>query len=163
MREKIALAVCWLTVAVVAGLSYLFAVRHNPEVVAEPVPVAVRGASNPPPTLPAVPPVANLTEHPAPSPAVPPAEADRGRIVFGQQGCTTCHSIGGSGNPRHPLEGTGARWNAEELRQWICGTGVAAEKLSAAVRGRKQRYQDLPAEDLKLLVVYLSGLTQVEK
>lgn len=163
MRERVALAVCWLTVAVVAGLSYLFAVRHNPEVVAKPVPGGARGPTNSLTALPAIPSATNLVELPAPSPGVPPAEADRGRIVFGQQGCTTCHSVAGSGNPRHPLDGTGARWNAEELRQWIGGTGVVADKISAAVRGRKQRYQALPAEDLKVLVAYLSSLRPVEK
>lgn len=83
--------------------------------------------------------------------------------MFGQQGCTTCHSIAANGNPRHPLDDTGARWNVEELRQWVCGTGIAETKLSNAVRGRKQRYQSLPAEDMKALVEYLSGLKREEK
>ncbi len=163
MRQKIALAVCWLTVAVVAGLSYLFAVRHNPQAVAGPVPGVVVGTTDPAPPLPVGASTTNLTEAPKPSPAGLSPEADRGRIVFGQQGCATCHSVAGSGNPRHPLDGTGVRWNAEELRQWICGTGAVADKISAAVRGRKQRYQALPAEDLKALVAYLSSLRSAEK
>jgi mono/diheme cytochrome c family protein len=119
-------------------------VRHNPDTaVAPPDP----GESNQ---------VVAATD---PSPVVNP-DLERGRTIYGQQGCATCHAIAGSGNPRHPLDSTGDHWTTEELPHWILGTGVAADELSTAVRRRKQRYQNLPPEDLKALVSFLSSLKE---
>ena len=154
MREKIALAVCVLALVVVVALSFVFAVRHTPETVAAP-PVSAG-----PPLEPAATDPAESNQTVAATDPGPVANADlgRGRKIYGQQGCATCHAIAGSGNPRHPLEGTGDRWTTEELAHWILGTGVAAGELSPAVRRRKQRYQSLPPEDLGALVGYLSSL-----
>lgn len=80
----------------------------------------------------------------------------RGRQVYTEQGCTTCHAVGGVGNPRSALDRAGSRWDAAELRDWITGTGVAADMLSPAIVKRKERYAALPATDLNALVAYLS-------
>lgn len=77
--------------------------------------------------------------------------------MFREQGCTSCHAVGGAGNPRHALDGVGARLNREELRAWTTGTGVAAERLSAMVLRRKQRYQELPDAELSALLDYLAA------
>lgn len=136
MRERIALLVCWLTLGMVAGLSWLFAVRHNPE-------------------SPRTPPVAPIA-----APVLPPrpvAANETGARLFREQGCTSCHALGGAGNPRYPLDGVGARRSRDELRAWTTGTGLAAERLSPMVVRRKERYQDLPDADMAALVEYLSA------
>jgi mono/diheme cytochrome c family protein len=132
MRERIALLICWLTVVLVAGLSWLFAVRHNPAG-APAAPVAPRAV------LPAV------------------AAYEDGARVFREQSCTSCHALGGAGNPRHGLDGVGARLNREELRMWTTGTGAAADKLSPMVARRKLRYQELPEAEMSALLDYLAA------
>ncbi|HVR34374.1 MAG TPA: c-type cytochrome [Methylomirabilota bacterium] len=156
MREMIARTVAILAVCVVAALSYLFARLHNAPAPSQP------GASSAEVSRPADPGGdTNRVEAPA------SAEADtgelrqaleRGREVYLREGCATCHSIAGAGNPRYPLHGTGSHWEPEELEAWITGTGLATEFLSPAVVRRKQRYQSLPEADLKAMVAYLSGL-----
>ncbi|HEY0946105.1 MAG TPA: cytochrome c [Opitutaceae bacterium] len=150
MREIIARLVCMLTVGVVVGLSLLFAAAHNPR---SPAPgVQTPAITSPPP--PAAPPM--------PAPASPsPATAEkaaRGRAVYAQQGCATCHAVGGVGNPRHPLDGVGSRRDDAQLHAWVTGTGAAAETLSGPVLKRKQRYQQLPPGDLEALIDYLATL-----
>ena len=81
-----------------------------------------------------------------------------GRVVYGRNGCATCHSIAGEGNPRYPLDGTGDRWEPEDLRGWVTGTGIAADLLNDGIRRRKQRYANLPEPDLSALVAYLATL-----
>lgn len=137
------------------ALSYQFAVRHNPEcAVATQDSVEGRGKAGPPDTAESN----RESATPGPIPATDFPDFERGRTLFGRQGCATCHSIDGIGNPRHPLDGTGDRWTTDELPHWILGTGEATAELSAAVRRRKQRYQKLPPEDLNALVGYLSSL-----
>lgn len=159
MREKIAIAVCVLALVVVIALSFVFAVRHNPET-ATATPVSAGPPPEPAPTEPAE--SNQVVAATDPSPVVNP-DLERGRTIYGQQGCATCHAIAGSGNPRHPLDGTGDRWTKEELTHWILGTGVATDELSPAVRRRKQRYQSLPPEDLNALVTYLSSLKEAKE
>jgi len=164
MRERIAIGVCLLVLTVLVALSYLFAVRHNPDAAAAAVPVS--GADVAPTTgAPAMPvettPLrepGRATIDPTPIPGVAGAEAERGRALFVQHGCATCHSIAGAGNPRNPLDGVGSRRDAEAMRDWILGTGAAAGQLPVTVRRRKERFQQLPAEDLNALVAYMASL-----
>lgn len=144
MREIIARLVCVLTVCVVVVLSLLFASAHNPRAAAP---------TSPPVAAPAPP----APRPPQPSPATA-GKIARGREVYTQQGCATCHAIGGVGNPRHPLDGVGSRHDEAQLRAWVTGTGAAAEALSGPVLKRKQRYQQLPPEDLEALIDFLTTL-----
>ena len=167
MRELIARLICFLALAVVIALALLFAVRHNstrtvPGAIAVNQPVTSNAAvatRGPEPlsatrvTTPAATPVSTNQAGSATS-------ADRGREIFAQQKCMSCHSIEGSGNPRYPLDATGARWQPEELREWITGTGVAAERLSSTIIRRKQRYRELSEAEINSLVQYLSTLKQ---
>lgn len=143
MRELIARAVCFVTMVLVIVLAHVFASRHNPPVV----------SLSPPPSRPVAPPAPLVMPSPPPT-----AQVTRGRAVYADQGCATCHAIAGEGNPRHPLDGVGARYGTAELRQLITGSGAASAQLPAAVLRRKQRYQSLPAEDLDALVNYLTTL-----
>lgn len=158
MRENIAKLVAGLTVAVVVGLSLLFAIRHNP------------GAAASAPTRPEIAPGpaakvpdggALRPESPkdvAPVAAPPPELVARGRAVYEQQNCAVCHSISGEGNPRAPLDDVGARHSAAELQAWITGSGVAAEVLAPAIVRRKQRYLSMPASDMDALIGFLATL-----
>lgn len=92
------------------------------------------------------------------SPEVASLDIERGRALYAQHGCATCHSIAGAGNPRNPLDGVGSRLDAEAMREWILGTGAAAGQLPVTVRRRKERFQKLPAEELDVLVSYMVSL-----
>jgi len=157
MREIIARGVCIFTVGVVVALSLIFASEHNP-----PVQPVVSDTTILEPTDAAAPLAQSTSDgaiknQPA-APALSTEEMEHGRAVYIAQKCATCHSIAEEGNPRNPLDGVASRWDASELRDWITGTGVAAEVLSAAVVKRKQRYENIPAADLNALVAYLSRL-----
>jgi mono/diheme cytochrome c family protein len=108
-------------------------------------------------------PVAETT----PEPGVPPAAGTedvsrqapraamiaRGRAVYVEQRCGVCHSIGGEGNTRSPLDGVGARLTEKEIRLWI----VAPQEMNPAVRKRPFR---LSEDDLNALVAYLTASSQ---
>jgi mono/diheme cytochrome c family protein len=148
MREMMARVMCVLAGVMVIALSALFAVRHN------------RAAPGPDLHEPA-----SATPRPAATPAAPeptpppvdPSRMARGREVFGREHCGSCHAFGGDGNPRRPLDGVGTRLQPAELRAWITGTGVAERQLSPATVRRKQRYTEMPAEDLEKLIEYLQS------
>ena len=160
MRELIARLICFLALAVVTILALLFAVRHNST---RSVPLTMTGTNSTSATdaftssarqpLPAIPATTNQS-------AESTSSTDRGREVFAQEKCMSCHSIQGSGNPRYPLDSAGVRWQPEELRGWITGTGIAADRLSSIVIRRKQRYRELSDPDMNALVFYLSTLKQ---
>jgi mono/diheme cytochrome c family protein len=148
MREMMARVMCVLAGVMVIALSALFAVRHNraapgPDL-HEPAPATPRPAATP------------AAPEPTPPP-VDPSRMARGREVFGREQCGSCHAFGGGGNPRRPLDGVGTRLQPAELRAWITGTGVAEGQLSAATVRRKQRYTEIPADDLDALIVYLQS------
>jgi mono/diheme cytochrome c family protein len=44
----------------------------------------------------------------------------RGRMLFHDQGCATCHTVGALGPPRAPdLSHVGSEYSAEYLRSWL--------------------------------------------
>lgn len=136
MREQIARLVCVLSLALVIALALVFAVRHN-----SPVP-------SPPP------PVAPDHTHQR-STAASSAQIARGKALFTDLECASCHSFRGQGSPRRPLDDISSQRSPAELSAWITGTGVAASSLSPAVLRRKERYQSLSPDDLSALVVFL--------
>lgn len=158
MREIIARIVCFFTVGVVVALSLLFARVHNPP--ASAVAAPLQSAS--PPGLP--PPIAAVPAATLATPLAPATDAlARGRAVYSELGCASCHSIAGNGNPRNPLDGVGDRRDAAALEAWITGTGAATDELAPAVTKRKQRYRDVAPDDMAALVKYLSSLVGVRK
>lgn len=138
MRELIAKGVFILTMSVVLGLAGIFAVQHNP------------GVGN----LVAAP---AFTGSPASAktPEVSATAIARGRTLFVEQACATCHSFEGEGNPRYPLDSVSERLKPAEVREWITGTGPAKEELPVSIAKKKQRYLKLTAEDLNALALYL--------
>lgn len=83
---------------------------------------------------------------------------ETGRQIFKQKNCFRCHSIAGAGNPRYPLDGVGASYNTNELRDWIIGADNVRDMLPAHVFKLKQSYSELSDDDLKSLIEYLQSL-----
>lgn len=79
------------------------------------------------------------------------AHAD-GRQVYESQGCAMCHSVAGSGNRRHPLDGVGGRLSRDDIRTWI----VAPQEMQPGIR--KKAYDSLPKGELEALLDYLQTL-----
>jgi mono/diheme cytochrome c family protein len=90
---------------------------------------------------------------PAAAPAGEATPVAGGRRVYDREGCAMCHSIAGQGSRRVPLDGVGGRLGREEIRKWI----VAPQEMKPGVK--KEPYR-LDAQDLDLLVEYLSTLKQ---
>lgn len=80
------------------------------------------------------------------------ALVERGLVVYREQKCQACHSIGGVGNRRAPLDGVGARLDTAALRKWIVTPQVMNPKV------RKRAFDRLPKGDVDALVAYLKSL-----
>ena len=144
MRELTAKLICLFALAVVTALTWLFAVRHNPSSPSTPRPQEMTAASQ--------------TSLPPEPPAGPASESQETSFnIFRAQGCASCHSLAGTGNPRSPLDGAGQRLSREEFRDWITGSGSASNELSAFIIKRKERYRTLPESDMNALVELLSN------
>lgn len=170
MRELIANLVSVAALCIALGSSFVFAVRHNAVVpaasdkvdqstIAQPLPSTL--ATSAPTPVASVPPPAMTSV-----PAVPNSGQDSagiGRESFKNRGCSTCHSIAGTGNPHLPLDGVGSRWTAEQLHAWVTGSGFAAERLPASVARRKQQYTRIPQEEMDALIGFLSDLKTVQR
>jgi mono/diheme cytochrome c family protein len=137
MREHWARMIAMLTGAMVVLLSAGFALLQNP-----------------PGTAPAAPAPASVAM------ALDPQAVARGRQVFEAQGCMRCHSVGGEGSPRSPLDDSAARLDAAQLLAFTVGSESAADRLSPRTLAAKRTYQQLPAENLDALVAYLQSLVQ---
>jgi mono/diheme cytochrome c family protein len=122
----------WLagaTAAVVVGLSAVFAIARNP---------------------------ADTSAATAAPRAAADAQVAAGRTAFERLNCMNCHSVAGKGNPANPLDGVGARLDAQAMRDWTLGQGSAADKLSAGAKRQKAPAAADP--DLPALLAYLASL-----
>jgi mono/diheme cytochrome c family protein len=137
MREHWARMIAMLTGTIVVLLSAVFALLQNP-----------------PGTAPAAPAPAAVEM------ALDPEVVARGREVFEEQNCMRCHSVGGEGSPRSPLDHSAARLDAVRLLAFTVGSESVADALGRRTLAAKQPYQQLPAEDLDALVDYLQSLVQ---
>ncbi len=86
------------------------------------------------------------------------ASVERGMKVYEEQKCALCHSIGGKGNQKGPLDGVAAKLSAAEIRQWLVDPKAMAEKAKATRKPPMKAYAHLPAADLDALVAYLQTL-----
>jgi mono/diheme cytochrome c family protein len=80
------------------------------------------------------------------------AQVERGKAVYKEQNCATCHAIGGVGNKRSPLDGVGTKLNEDTIRKWI----VSPRDINPTVR--KKGFSSLSKADLDALVAYLRTL-----
>jgi mono/diheme cytochrome c family protein len=86
----------------------------------------------------------------------------KGKMVYeaAMPKCKTCHSIGGVGNAKGPLEGTGAKYKPEEIKAWLRTPKEMTEKHNAARKPVMPAYPPDKINDAALdaLVAYLSSL-----
>jgi mono/diheme cytochrome c family protein len=81
----------------------------------------------------------------------------QGEKVFADQKCTLCHSVGGKGNTKGPLDGVGSKLSADDIRAWITDAKGMTAKTKATRKPEMKAYT-LPKEDVDELVAYLSEM-----
>jgi mono/diheme cytochrome c family protein len=92
--------------------------------------------------------------------AAPAAAQDakaRGEKVYADQKCSLCHSIGGKGNAKGPLDDVGSKLSPDEIRAWITDAKGMTAKTKSPRKPEMKAYT-LPKEDVDGLVAYLSSL-----
>lgn len=87
-----------------------------------------------------------------------PALVEKGQALFTKNRCTLCHSVAGKGNAKGPLDTTGDKNTAADLRKWLTEPAEMAKKANAARKPPMPAYGKLPAADLDALVAYLGSL-----
>lgn len=137
MRERLAELVSALVVSILFLLSAAFARSQNPSMPRE----------SGEPTLPVGGAGAGVV-----------TDTVAGRDVYARLGCSRCHSIGGVGNPRAPLDGVGGRRTPEEIRAWTVGSAALQDSLPPAAFRAKQQFATVPPAELNALVAYLAAL-----
>lgn len=80
-----------------------------------------------------------------------------GQKLFADQKCTLCHSIGGKGNPKGPLDDVGSRLSADDIRAWLADAKGMTAKTKAPRKPEMKAYT-LPKGDVDALVAYLSAM-----
>ena len=80
-----------------------------------------------------------------------------GQKAYTSQKCSVCHSIGGTGNKKGPLDGIGSKLPADQIRQWITNAPEMSAKANA-IRKPAMKAYTLPKEELDGLVAYLASL-----
>jgi mono/diheme cytochrome c family protein len=79
--------------------------------------------------------------------------------VYTDQKCAMCHSIAGKGNVKGPLDEVGAKYKAEELRQWMVDPAAMTAKHKAERKpAMPAKYAALAKDDLDALVAYMASL-----
>ena len=83
--------------------------------------------------------------------------AAQGEKLFIDQKCTLCHSIGGKGNVKGPLDEVGSQLSAKEIREWITDSkGMTAK--TKPIRKPEMKAFTLPKAEVDALVAYLSTM-----
>ena len=81
----------------------------------------------------------------------------KGEKVYADQKCSLCHSIGGKGNAKGPLDAVGSKDSPDDIRQWIVDAKGMTAKTKAPRKPEMKAYT-LPKDDVDALVAYLSTL-----
>jgi mono/diheme cytochrome c family protein len=84
-------------------------------------------------------------------------DAAKGQKLFTDQKCALCHSIGGVGNKKGPLDEVGSKVSADEIRGWLTDAPAMTAKTKATRKPAMKSYS-LPKEDVDALVAYLTTL-----
>ncbi len=85
------------------------------------------------------------------------AKVQKGQKVYTDQKCSVCHSIGGHGNPKGPLDNVATKLTGDEIRQWVMDAKAMTEKTKATRKPAMKQYS-LPKENVDALVAYLMTL-----
>ena len=80
-----------------------------------------------------------------------------GEKVFVAQKCGLCHSVGGKGNPKGPLEEAVGKLSTAEIRSWITDANGMTAKTNATRKPAMKQFA-LPKEDVDALVAYLTSI-----
>jgi mono/diheme cytochrome c family protein len=83
---------------------------------------------------------------------------ERGRKVYAAEKCGVCHSVGGQGNKRGPLDDVGSRLSADDIRAWLVNAQDMTAKTKAARKPPMKSYAHVTKEDLDALVAYMQSL-----
>ena len=88
------------------------------------------------------------------------AKVSRGEKVFTDQKCSLCHSIGGHGNAKGPLDDVGSKLSAADIKAWLRTPKEMTAKAKAARKPPMPAYgkDKIPDADLDALTAYLSSL-----
>ena len=84
-------------------------------------------------------------------------DAAAGAKVFADQKCSVCHSIGGKGNAKGPLDDVGSKLSPADIRAWIEDAAGMTTKTNATRKPAMKSYT-LAKGDVDNLVAYLSSL-----
>lgn len=90
--------------------------------------------------------------------AQPNALVAKGQLAFAANKCGMCHAVAGKGNAKGPLDGVGAKYKADELRQWLVAPAQMTTKHNATRKPAMRDFSKLPPADLDALVAYLQSL-----
>jgi mono/diheme cytochrome c family protein len=85
------------------------------------------------------------------------AKVTKGEKVFTDQKCSLCHSVGGHGNAKGPLDEVGSTLSADEIRQWVTDAKGMTAKAKATRKPEMKQF-NLPKDDVDALVAYLQTL-----
>lgn len=90
------------------------------------------------------------------------AKVEKGKQVYdaAMPKCKTCHSIGGAGNVKGPLEGVGSKLKADEIKAWMRTPKEMTEKTKATRKPFMPAYakEKMSDEDLEALTAYMLSL-----
>jgi cytochrome c2 len=77
----------------------------------------------------------------------------KGKGVYELRKCKMCHSIGGEGNKKTPLDGVGSKFDEATLRKWV----ISPKEMKPEVK-KPDFSKTITGEDLDALVAYLASL-----
>jgi mono/diheme cytochrome c family protein len=86
------------------------------------------------------------------------AVIEQGKKVYADNRCQVCHSVGGTGNKKGPLEGVGKKLTADEIRAWMVDAEGMTAKTKAARKPIMRSYPKMAKADLDALVAYMQSL-----
>ena len=92
------------------------------------------------------------------SPLFAQSAVEKGKEVYAAQKCSICHSIGGTGNKKGPLDDAGSKLSASDIRSWIVDAPTMATKAKADRKPAMKAYSTLSKDDVDALVAYMSSL-----
>ena len=90
------------------------------------------------------------------------AKIEKGKQIYdaAMPKCKTCHSIGGAGNVKGPLDGVGSKLKAEEIDAWMRTPKEMTEKTKSTRKPFMPAYpkEKLSDSDLEALTAYMLSL-----
>ena len=88
--------------------------------------------------------------------------AAKGEKLYAAEKCSPCHSIGGKGNAKGPLDDVGKKLSADDIREWITDPAAATAKAKATrkppMTSVAAKLKKLSKDDVDALVAYMGSL-----